>query len=683
MSDLHVEATQPTRGASTLRSTRAAAHEAADLTATFDQIFASVAQATRQPTPQVAPSAPFAPEPTARVAPPSDVVEPVTEEDAVADDSQDAQDSPVHATSPNHAKSLEPPAPVVAKPMAHRAEPLPVQPAAQVTERRASERKLAQQTTARTPAARGATEAATQAAATAKGKQTAQSAAERERADKKTEKQLRVDQAETPTKREGRVARLTAKGEQEAKPTAARAEVTANAAKTEEAAPVAVAAVESLTPVVTAAHATVAQPSNNEGRPAKPAGSKPPTLGFGISKPTPTPPPNAVTQESKTAEAAQAAALEPEVAAKQMAPAEKKPAATVKSDANPLETAAKTPAQPVDTAPAAPVVKAEPRVEAATHAVEKQVAAEVDSQTKVTPAPAQAVKAETVVAASAQVEAPVADRRRTRDARNTSTATSDVKVATQVSSTQVNGTVNAAPAVMPPAVQAAASAAAAAVAPAPPVTVATTDVEVTTNKSDGATVERARGVASAASTTPAPEAREKMATTISAKEAKAVATKSAANESQREVDRVRLIQRVAKAVQTAQDRGGTLRLRLTPPELGALKIELIMRDGALSAKLEAETPAAKTVILENLSALRERLTALDIKIERFDVDLMQQSDHSGGERQSFADAESSREQADLRRTWQNERTFTKPTATPSTERATPGRPSNQGLNVLA
>jgi flagellar hook-length control protein FliK len=247
----------------------------------------------------------------------------------------------------------------------------------------------------------------------------------------------------------------------------------------------------------------------------------------------------------------------------------------------------------------------------------------------------------------------------------------------------VNGTVNAAPAVVSPTAPSVVNAAAVAATPVAPVSATSTEVEVAAAKTEVVAVERARGGQAATTATPVPETRERTTATASAKKAKAVAAKSTANESQREVDRVRLIQRVAKAVQTAQDRGGTLRLRLTPPELGAMKIELIMRDGALSAKLEAETPAAKTVILENLSALRERLTALDIKIERFDVDLMQQSDHSGGERQSFADAETSREQSELRRTWRNERTFTKPTATTAAERATPERPSNQGLNVLA
>jgi flagellar hook-length control protein FliK len=163
---------------------------------------------------------------------------------------------------------------------------------------------------------------------------------------------------------------------------------------------------------------------------------------------------------------------------------------------------------------------------------------------------------------------------------------------------------------------------------------------------------------------------------------KANGAKRPTTDTQQEVDRVRLVQRLSKALQTAQERGGTLRLRLTPPELGALKIELKVQDGALSAKLEAETPAARTAILENLPALRERLTAQEIKIDRFDVDLMQQSDHGGGEHSSFADAESSRERAAQRGNWRNDGAETKLNA-PTAERPTIKRGNSGQLNVLA
>lgn len=91
-------------------------------------------------------------------------------------------------------------------------------------------------------------------------------------------------------------------------------------------------------------------------------------------------------------------------------------------------------------------------------------------------------------------------------------------------------------------------------------------------------------------------------------------------------DRVRLVQRVARAVQTAQERGGDLQLRLSPPELGSLRLQVKMTDGALTARLEAETPQARQVLADSMPQLRERLAEQNIRVERFDVDLMQ----SGG-----------------------------------------------------
>lgn len=94
------------------------------------------------------------------------------------------------------------------------------------------------------------------------------------------------------------------------------------------------------------------------------------------------------------------------------------------------------------------------------------------------------------------------------------------------------------------------------------------------------------------------------------------------------VDATRFVNRVAKALHTAQVRGGTLQLRLSPPELGAMRIELLVQDGVLAAKLETETPAARRVLLDHLPLLRDRLAEQNIRIERFDVDVRQESGHS-------------------------------------------------------
>jgi flagellar hook-length control protein FliK len=105
-------------------------------------------------------------------------------------------------------------------------------------------------------------------------------------------------------------------------------------------------------------------------------------------------------------------------------------------------------------------------------------------------------------------------------------------------------------------------------------------------------------------------------------------TRSAgANTNLNEVDRVRFVQRVARAVMSAAERGGDIRLRLSPPELGAIKLDVVIRDGVMNARLETQTEAAKTILLDNLQSLRDRLAQQDIQIDQFEVDV--QSGFSG------------------------------------------------------
>ncbi len=84
-------------------------------------------------------------------------------------------------------------------------------------------------------------------------------------------------------------------------------------------------------------------------------------------------------------------------------------------------------------------------------------------------------------------------------------------------------------------------------------------------------------------------------------------------------DRVRFVQRVARAMEAADGRGTPLRIRLHPPELGALRVEVAVRNGVMSARLEAETQSARDLLLEHLPLLRERLAEHNLRIERFEV----------------------------------------------------------------
>ena len=108
-----------------------------------------------------------------------------------------------------------------------------------------------------------------------------------------------------------------------------------------------------------------------------------------------------------------------------------------------------------------------------------------------------------------------------------------------------------------------------------------------------------------------------------------------------QVDQARFVQRVTRAFQAMGGREGTVRLRLSPPELGSLRLEIAVRNGVMTARVEAETSTARNLLLDNLPALRDRLAQQDIKVEQFNVDLSDRS--PGGLPEQMADQAKSRD----------------------------------------
>jgi flagellar hook-length control protein FliK len=148
------------------------------------------------------------------------------------------------------------------------------------------------------------------------------------------------------------------------------------------------------------------------------------------------------------------------------------------------------------------------------------------------------------------------------------------------------------------------------------------------------------------------------------------------------IDPARFVGRVAKAFHTAQERGGTLQIRLSPPELGAMRLELTVKDGVMAATLETETASARRVLLEHLPALRDRLAEQNIRVERFDVDVRREGGNGQTDPRATQDQQQSQQgQADQRR-----RPASQP---PIAETARPTKPigvertSNNGINLVA
>lgn len=106
---------------------------------------------------------------------------------------------------------------------------------------------------------------------------------------------------------------------------------------------------------------------------------------------------------------------------------------------------------------------------------------------------------------------------------------------------------------------------------------------------------------------------------------------------------VRLVNRVARAVETTPP-GQAIRIRLNPSELGALKVEIKIENGNLTARIEAENPATRQVLLENLPQLRERLAESNIQVQQFEVDLMGQESPTDRDPSHLSDEASRRDE---------------------------------------
>ncbi len=112
----------------------------------------------------------------------------------------------------------------------------------------------------------------------------------------------------------------------------------------------------------------------------------------------------------------------------------------------------------------------------------------------------------------------------------------------------------------------------------------------------------------------------------SASGAQAGNTPDAAENSQQE--RVRLVQRVARSFSRLGTDGGQVHLRLHPPQLGSLAVRVQMEGNTMSARLSAESQAAREIIIEGLPVLRKRLADQAIEISQFHVDVSDPNDNS-------------------------------------------------------
>lgn len=90
-----------------------------------------------------------------------------------------------------------------------------------------------------------------------------------------------------------------------------------------------------------------------------------------------------------------------------------------------------------------------------------------------------------------------------------------------------------------------------------------------------------------------------------------------------------LVSHAASALRAADGLDRPIRIRLTPPELGALRVEVSRVDGHVSARFEVTTAAAHSALHDHLSALRESLGRAGVSVERIEVRLAEPSREDG------------------------------------------------------
>lgn len=131
-------------------------------------------------------------------------------------------------------------------------------------------------------------------------------------------------------------------------------------------------------------------------------------------------------------------------------------------------------------------------------------------------------------------------------------------------------------------------------------------------------------------------------------------------------DAQQLVDRLTEVLLVARDHGQQLALQLSPPELGPLRVEVHVHQGAVFARLETLTEAARQVLTEHLPKLQEALSHRGTPLERIEVVRRDDSETTSGFSQpqwSAAEQQPGREEhASPRRRWSEPLTARRRTA---------------------
>lgn len=91
-----------------------------------------------------------------------------------------------------------------------------------------------------------------------------------------------------------------------------------------------------------------------------------------------------------------------------------------------------------------------------------------------------------------------------------------------------------------------------------------------------------------------------------------------------EIDSEQVMQRALNGVRSAiSQKGGTVHLRLSPPELGSLRIQVRMANGLVQATFTASSSTAGNLLTEHMQTLRHALQSHGLTVENLNVQVQQ------------------------------------------------------------
>lgn len=106
-----------------------------------------------------------------------------------------------------------------------------------------------------------------------------------------------------------------------------------------------------------------------------------------------------------------------------------------------------------------------------------------------------------------------------------------------------------------------------------------------------------------------------------------------------------MMSRVLRGVTAAvNQRGGALTMRLDPPELGRLRIQMTITQGTVTAQFHAETAQTHDLLQRSLATLRASLESQGLTVERLTVHAPQATQHSAMRHESSEQQSQSQQQ---------------------------------------